>query len=351
MAKMPEIAELSQTAQLLYTELLQNVLIGSLPSSKGISFSRKLKKNSASWYVQVVIGEQRRQYYLGKDNDETQLFIEKFKKQISDEKTSKENRAQLVSALRHSGALVPDNKSARVIELMETSGIFIKNGVLVGSHAFMTYGNMLGYRWLSQLFRTQDIDIAKSLSSVDKINIALPRKIDIPKILLSSDYPFFEVPTLNHKHPSTSFKIRGKELMVDVLTPMLGKESNAPIFIEEFNCSAEPLRYLDYLIQDPVQAVIPYRQGILVNVPEPSRYALHKLVISQRRPVAFALKAKKDIQQAQQLLKILINESEYELSNAYAEAKLYGKTFASLIDKALNKLDSEIKSDFIAVCS
>ena len=345
------IKELPQITQLLYTELLQNTLINSLPSNKGITFSKKTQKNSASWYIQVVIGEQRKQYYLGKDNKDTQQLIEQFKHQIAEEKSGKENRAQLVKALRESGALVPDNKSARVIELMETAGVFLKNGVLIGSHAFMSYGNLLGYQWKNQLFRTQDIDIAKSLLATDKINIAVPRKLDIPDILLNSDFHFIEVPALNNKHPSTSFKIRGIELMVDVLTPMHGKESNKPIFIDEFNCAAEPLRYLDYLIKEPIKAVIPYRQGILVNVPEPSRYAIHKLAVSQKRPMIFKLKSKKDIQQVQQLLEILIKDSDYELKEAYLDAKKYSDSFISLINKGLKHLDEKIRNDFLTLVS
>ncbi len=103
------IKGLPQITRLLYTELLQNTLITSLPSNKGITFSKKTQKNSASWYIQVVIGEQRKQYYLGKDNKDTQQLIEQFKHQIAEEKSAKENRAQLVKALRESGALVPDN--------------------------------------------------------------------------------------------------------------------------------------------------------------------------------------------------------------------------------------------------
>jgi hypothetical protein len=37
---------------------------------------------------------------------------------------------------------------------------------------------------------------------------------------------------------------------------------------------------------------------LLVNVPSPARYALHKVVIARRRATGQAAKARKDIQQA-----------------------------------------------------
>ena len=46
-------------------------------------------------------------------------------------------------------------------------------------------------------------------------------------------------------------------------------------------------------------------RGILVNVPQPARYAIHKLVISQRRAASMQVKVIKDLHQAASLLEIL----------------------------------------------
>jgi len=47
--------------------------------------------------------------------------------------------------------------------------------------------------------------------------------------------------------------------------------------------SAENLRFLDYLIYEPVRTVLLHRKGVSVNVPAPERYAVHKLTVSSRR--------------------------------------------------------------------
>lgn len=50
---------------------------------------------------------------------------------------------------------------------------------------------------------------------------------------------------------------------------------------------------------------IPVGAGLLIRVPNPARFALHKLVVSQRRPVAMAVKSRKDILQANLVLDVL----------------------------------------------
>ena len=59
---------------------------------------------------------------------------------------------------------------------------------------------------------TQDIDIAAD----SNYRLALPRTkqvINLGQIILDSGMGFFQVPALNRKQPSTSFKIRGKDLI------------------------------------------------------------------------------------------------------------------------------------------
>ena len=52
-----------------------------------------------------------------------------------------------------------------------------------------------------------------------------------------------------------------------------------------------PLRFLDYLIEHPAQAVLLTGSGLLVHVPDPARFAFHKLWIAKRRPVSEQAKA------------------------------------------------------------
>jgi len=50
------------------------------------------------------------------------------------------------------------------------------------------------------------------------------------------------------------------------------------------------------------------RSGVLVNVPQPVRYAIHKLIVATRRIPSAAAKARKDIEQAAALIRVLAKD-------------------------------------------
>jgi hypothetical protein len=52
-----------------------------------------------------------------------------------------------------------------VIKRMAEYGFFRAGGVLVGTHAFIAMGNMLGVRWASG-WRTSDVDVAHAGKNV-----------------------------------------------------------------------------------------------------------------------------------------------------------------------------------------
>jgi hypothetical protein len=54
---------------------------------------------------------------------------------------------------------------------------------------------------------------------------------------------FVPVPQLDGTQPSTSFKVRGKPLRVDLLTPG-SDEADEPVYIPRFRAAAAPIRFL-----------------------------------------------------------------------------------------------------------
>ena len=58
---------------------------------------------------------------------------------------------------------------------------------------------------------------------------------------------------------------RGGEFSVELVTSETGKRSGAPVPIPAFNVAAEPLRYLDYILEEVQSAVVPFDIGILVR--------------------------------------------------------------------------------------
>jgi hypothetical protein len=112
------------------------------------------------------------------------------------------------------------------------------------------------------------------------------------------------VPSLSPGAPSTSFRVRGQALRVDLVTPAR-RAASAPVEIPRLHAAASPVRYLDYVLEDVQPAVVIDGGGVLVNVPHPARFAVHKLLVAQDRPAAFQAKARKDVAQAAQALHAL----------------------------------------------
>ena len=79
----------------------------------------------------------------------------------------------------------------------------------------------------------------------------------------------------------------------------------------------------------------------LVNVPEPARFARHKLLVSESRDVGFATKAEKDRRQAANLLDVLLTEHPVAVRSAKRALDARGRGWTSRVEKALRKLGAD----------
>jgi hypothetical protein len=331
---------LPESTRLLYAQLLSQCLHGAAPSGRGLSFVAKRIKGGKHWYLQLTVGSRKTQHYLGPDTDEVRQLIEKETALWESVASDLAAREQLVSMLARGGAQTANPIDARVFELLERTGVFVAGGVLVGSHAFALYGNMLGVQWVSETTRTQDVDIA-----ADHVVIGVPdRKINLRQAIIESELGFIEIPALDRRSPSTKFRIRGKQLSVDILTPMIGRTSSKPVHLKSLDVHAEPVRFLDFVLTDSQPAVVIAKAGLLVNVPAPARYALHKLVLSERRVAAFQTKLKKDIDQAEQLIAVLLRERPGDLRTAWAAAQKQPSKFLQQLRAGIGRLSDTIRS-------
>jgi len=338
--------QLSESTRLLYAQLLSECLHGAAPSGRGISFVSKRIKGGTHWYLQLTVGNRKSQHYIGPDTDQTRALIAREKALWEKAKPDLAARERLVAMLLSGGAHTVSGAEGRVFELLERTGVFLAGGVLVGSHAFAVYGNMLGVEWDSETTRTQDVDIA-----VDRhLVIAVADKpVRMRDALMKSDMGFIEVPALDRRAPSTRFRIKGRGLSVDLLTPMIGRPSGTPIHLAALDTYAEPVRFLDYLLQDAQPAVIVARAGVLVNVPAPARYALHKLVTSRRRDPAFHVKGIKDVRQAEQLVEVLATDRPGDLRVAWRAASRQPPKFQQQLEAGVRALAPQSRARLDAV--
>ncbi|MDQ6959366.1 MAG: GSU2403 family nucleotidyltransferase fold protein [Mariprofundaceae bacterium] len=308
--------ELDFTVTTLYSELVERLRVDSDIPSSGSVVTKEIKGHAYDYHRISYMGKPM-QFYLGVSRGSIKERLQ--------------NRAKLCSMLIQGGANSPDRTMASTIELLDAIGVFRKqNGVLIGSHAFAAIGNMLGVTWTSKLTHTMDVDIGRDF------HVAGSDPVQVHNKLIKAG--FMEVPSLNHRHPASSFALKKPRIKIDFLTPKRGKGKEAPVKLGGMGVYADELRFLDYLIEAPEQSAVLTRYGVLVNVPQPARYAFHKLIVATRRPPTDDAKRRKDIWQAESLIEVLSDHRPDDLRVAW-EALPWKKQ----AQKGMEMLDTSIK--------
>lgn len=334
---------LSLTARTLYAELRElSLAVGAVTASGGLpgAVVRKTVKGSRYLYYQYRdLDGRTKQAYLGVDNPASQALVERIAAHAAGRSEDLSRIDELRAAFISAGGFATEHAPMRVLKAFADAGILqpgAGHAVLVGTHAFNALGNLLGVRWGSQV-QTQDLDLA-----VDQdVDIAVPEpQTAVPDVLAQLEMGFIPVPSLDRHAPSTSFRVRGQELRVDLLTPQIGKPSRRRPIVAALNAPAEPVRFLDYLLVDPVPALVVGRRHVLLaNVPSPERFALHKLLVSESRAAAFASKAEKDRIQSTQLLRVLFDEAPDGLKPAQRDLLRRGPGWRAKWERALRKIE------------
>jgi hypothetical protein len=130
-------------------------------------------------------------------------------------------------------------------------------------------------------------------------------------------------------------------LRVEFLTPNRGGEelSGKPAKMPALGgAGAVPLRFLDFLIHDPIRTVMLHKGGIPVLVPDPCRFAVHKLIVAARRPSG-SQKDLKDLAQSDQLAAALqaVGRTD-DLREMFAEARERGPAWREALDASLARM-------------
>jgi hypothetical protein len=203
-----------------------------------------------------------------------------------------------VRTLARAGFATVDRKTYSTLASLHNHGLFRAGAVLIGSHAFGALLNALGVKAVP--YATEDLDIARPEA------LALPEIPAFIEMLRATGIGFFEIPSRHRRQHSTSFKEGGRSgLRVDLLVPSPG-EGYPTIAVPELKAHAKGLPYLGYLLADSQEVPVLSPHGVLlVRVPVPERYAIHKLVVSQLRAKTSS-KAAKDLRQAATLIEALV---------------------------------------------
>ncbi|ATU96009.1 hypothetical protein BLM14_29980 (plasmid) [Phyllobacterium zundukense] len=333
---------IDHTYQVLYSELAQRTLDASFTSDFPISgrFITMESRGRRYWYFDTAKegGGKNRRYVGPVDDEEITRRVENFKDLKSDARA----RRKIVSTLVREAYLPrPEPFVGEIVQTLAIAGFFRLRGVLVGTVAFQCYPAILGMRLPNAALQTADADFAQFHSISAAVGDALPPVLDV---LRKVDPTFRVVPHQTDSRQSTKF-INRSGYAVEFLTPNTGSVDygNHPASMPALGgASAQPLRFLDFLIHQPVRAVMLYASGVPILVPAPERYAVHKLIVGSRRrnDADGTAKSRKDRLQSRILMEAMIESRQDEaLADAYMEAWDRGVAWKEAIIESMRSYD------------
>ena len=167
---------------------------------------------------------------------------------------------------------------SHLIDVFGKNGLWADGVELIGSWAFYMYQKHLGVR--ATPIKTMDVDFL------------LPRPypkrmaVDLHNVLRPLGF------SQHFNSDGSNYFLHG-DFKVEFLTPERGKGDSKPLNVDPLHLKVVPLRFMDMLKDGPI---LLKDEGSDVLVPNPKNYALHKLLIAQRR--SYQPKREKDIEQA-----------------------------------------------------
>lgn len=323
----------SHTAIAAYIDLLRALREDDISQHSGTPFL-EMRGNRGYWYETIRIGTTVRKRYIGEDTPETADLIARSTDLAATRADRAALRTRLVRLLRAEGFLSVDRTTGSLLSAMARTGVFRLGGTIVGTHAFRHYEGELGIAFpLDQAAQTDDLDIAQ----FERLSLALNDHVDEPLPNLFRDLDFDPVPTLDSR-AVWRWRQSNAETLIEFLTPSFRPEEDIRD-LPALGVSAQSLHYLNYLIAEPIKAAALYRSGLLIQIPRPERFAIHKLIVADRRRGGpDQIKSRKDRAQAALLIRTLAEDRPDDLREAYADARSRGPRWESRIDASLKRL-------------
>lgn len=185
----------------------------------------------------------------------------------------------------------PVELCCEVLRRLDSAGV-LKHMVLVGSWCGYFYRDYFHQPEYGSVLRTRDMDFL----------IATPprftKEVDMRELLKDLGFIVDIVGEglVRLSHP---------DLLIDFLVPEKGRGSNKPFPLKALGVNAQPIRFLNLLLEKKVKVRV---AGIDVIMPHPINFALQKLTISNRRKNLE--KREKDRRQAIEALRAVIRQDK-----------------------------------------
>lgn len=322
----------SRSAQVAYQDLLRMHLDEAASEVVG-SIEERHRNGRTYLYDRFRIGTQMKNRYLGEDSPALRDRLARAAELKAQAKDRKARMSRLARVLRSEGMIGTDRETGSLLLAFARAGVFRLGGTLIGTGAYGLYQGELGVRFDSdELAQTGDIDFA----SFERLSLTLGDRVEEEPSDILQSMKFDAVPGVFDRQ-IWKWRQSGGEAMVEFLTPAFGDEGVKPL--PALGVSAQALNYLNFLISEPIHALSLYRSGVLVQIPRPERFAIHKLIVASRRQGGpDEAKARKDRAQAEFLIRILLEDRPDDLAEAYNHALSQGPRWRDRIASSLQRM-------------
>lgn len=285
-------------------------------------FAKKTKGQSEFWYYQFKNPDGKaQQIYLGSESPELLQLMRDFRGDASTQQAQRHLRSLATQAAVLGPPVLP-GKHFRVIRRLSDYGFFHAGGVLIGTHAFLAYQNHFGIRWVDGN-QTMDIDFAHPGKN---LSIALPDGVHAKTDAAIDSLKMGFIPNVDQ---TTYIKSDETDLQLDFLTPR-SREREAPVYIPSLSVWMQPMRFMEFSMEQTLQTILLSRSDVVVvQVPRPERFALHKLIVAGERTGEDRIKSKKDLLQSASLIGYLSEHDPQALQDAWQAVWRHGKKWAS----------------------
>jgi len=154
-----------------------------------------------------------------------------------------------------------------VLNRLNEAGV-LKDLIIIGSWSIYFYKYYFKSENYSTYIRTKDIDFL----------VPLPLKFqkEVNVFELVKDLGFLE----KYRGSKGYIKLEHPDLSIEFLVPERGRGEDKPYSIPQLSINAQPLRFLDFLVENTISI---NAEGLDIKLPHPAAYALHKFIIFKRR--------------------------------------------------------------------
>jgi hypothetical protein len=85
-------------------------------------------------------------------------------------------------------------------------------------------------------------------------------------------------------------------------------------------------------------ALLSTEGSVIVNIPRPDRFAIHKLIVAAERDVSSTVKAVKDVRQANVLIQYYLEHRPEDIAETYRDALSHGPGWRKRLEGGLIRL-------------